>query len=258
MDLKLACARCGAEFIVNTANLRSVGLSFLPKRCPSCCDEIQGRPEEAQIVTRAMLMEWDGVRIAVPNALFNSFTADASLGDRPGLRAIISGKMGRGVSWSGRMDIYDFRHDASLPGRARLMRAQHRKGSLIEEGSPERYRDTYEYLAIDPTDAVETSTLVLARVDFKTTLKGLGRQIHATLDASSAIWSYRMESACRTGRFGSHMALAIVDETHPVVGRLSGDEDMDLVWNGRLVGERDTLLAEPVETLADVWPDWYR
>lgn len=238
MNIKLECARCGNGFQINTVHLKSIGLHQIPDKCPTCCDRSKHHPAARVVVRREMIEEWDRVRIAIPTDFFTAFHS-RDYGDRPCRRASLRGNMGQGVSWDGRIDLYDFRYHPEHLGRVRLMEVEHEAGEeRIERRKSESgeileekiaYSPVYRYLSIDPLDGPvydehsARAAMVFARVEYKTTLKGFGRQYYAGIDADRAIWSMRMSSQARSGRFGTEMVLAIVDDEHPIVSKVTGD-----------------------------------
>ena len=240
MDIRLECARCGSPFILNTLHMGALGIHQIPKKCPACCDRAQKRPEEKRVIQRTLLEDWEGVEIHIPARFFREFTAQN--GDRPCRRAILKGSIGEGAAWNGRIDIYDFRPDGLGLGTVRLMHVEHQAGDEREEkhgtmgkkvSVRQKYSPTYEYLAIDPDAGsfFTSAALVLASVGYKTTLKGRGRQYYANLDTSLALWAYEMHSSARSGRFGTHIAIAIVDDDHPVYASQTGDVKSETIWN---------------------------
>lgn len=291
MRIKLECPECSNEFVISTEQWKVLGLNQLPKRCPQCADVAQRRRPWDTVVERELLDEWRAVKIAIPSEWFERLPAQRR-NDRPFVRATVKGDRGQGVSWTGRIDIYDFRsggpgsigdvrlmHVTKKAGKPTLIGCAERRERLADEleadaretmaetGSPEpdsnvsarvaelrteahdmRSRVTsemegqiaregalfhrdYQYLVIEDSEFEEpTSALVFARADYKTTLKGFGRQYHATLDVGEALWSVRLSSSCRSGRYGSEMAVAIVGEA-PVVARTTGDVEDVRAWS---------------------------
>ena len=105
--------------------------------------------------------------------------------------------------------------------------------SLSHPGQPTKrfvrvYPPSYQYLVIEPSiEAEPEMELVSVSVDYKTTLKGLGRQWEASLDCSSAFWSKEMSCSVRSGRAGTYGALAVVSASRPVHARQWGDLESD-------------------------------
>jgi len=232
MNIKLECIRCGGNFQINTVHLKAVGLNQLPNACPSCKDKAQGRPPQKVVVRREMIQEWDRVEIALPMDWFQEFQAQE--GDRPCSRAIVKGSIGSGVSWNGRIDLYDFRYNREGLGRVRLMEVEHESGEIHNE---KFHQKAYKYLSIDPIDGgtydlhAPEYALIFASVYYKSTLKGLGRQYAAGLNTEDAIWEYRLSSQCRSGRYGNEMAVAIVTELNSIIGTITGDLKKKTIWN---------------------------
>ena len=234
LTVKLSCQACGTEFDFSPRTFSVLGLAELPKQCPRCLDEKQNRPAEAVAVGRRCIEDWEAVRVCIPADLFQSFKAPGA--SRECFRAVIKGEtLGRGVSWQGRIDIYCLAPTLPEVAHVRLMEVHHATGHKRVErhGKPlmaktevgVEYPATYTYLVIEPAEpgSEPTAALVFPSVCYKTTLKGLGRQYHASLDTSRGIWATRLSSSARSGRFGCYGAIAIVDDQHPVVTKQTGD-----------------------------------
>lgn len=294
MKIRIECSNCGQEFPITSEQWVALGLRDLPRRCPACTDARQHRRPWNTVVEREQLGAWDGVLIALPEAWFETFTQRGEAHhDRPCRRCVIKGNRGQGVSWTGRIDVYDFRTSGGV-GKVRLMRVEKGAGKpkplaradrmealadsleadardpsiddeaafvevppdvasrvaeirlearglrasvdaeteaqIAREGA--LYHEEYEYLVIEDSELPEpTRALVFARVDYKTTMKGLGRQYDCSLDCAHAEHAIRLTSSCRSGRFGSQMAVALVSDDSPVVGRITGDVEEVRVWD---------------------------
>jgi hypothetical protein len=200
--------------------------------CPTCADTVQGRPAEAVVVDRRCLQVFPAVAVCLSEKLFAPFQARSK--DRPCLRAVIKGDtLKNGVSWDGRLDVYAIATELPKVARVRVMEVTHAKGhSRIERhGEPLMrkeevrvdYSPSYQYLVLEPTDQAPTAALIFPSVCYKTTLKGFGRQYHAKMDASQALWAQELSCCARSGRFGTYGAIAIVDDQHPVVTEQTGD-----------------------------------
>jgi hypothetical protein len=201
----------------------------------------QKKNPENIIIKRECLQRWDAVNIEIANEYFEKFLSSSQ--DRECQRAIIKGNIGRGASYDGRIDIYDFRGEKKGLGTVRLMRAVHEKGQEREEKHGEvmqpknkvvvQYSREYSYIGIDPDWSNDEPhyALILAKVDYKTTLKGLGRQIFAKMQADNAIWHIGMSSSARSGRFGTYSCIAIVNDDHPVFTEQTGDVKTSTIYN---------------------------
>ena len=239
----LRCQSCGADFPFAPQTFSVLGLRELPKRCPRCCDERQRRPLETTAISRRCLAEFRRVALYLPDDIpFRAFTA--SKGDRPCLRAVVKGSSlpgWGGASWSGRLDIYCPAETVPSIARVRVMEVLHAAGHrrVEKHGAPMgpktevevEYPSTYTYLALEPDESEPLAALVAPWVDYKTTLKGFGRQWHATLDASRALWACRLSRQARSSRFGTLGAIAVVDDDHPVVTRQTGDVKSLAIFN---------------------------
>jgi hypothetical protein len=231
---QVKCNKCDSEFSFDVAEYLNLGIKNIPKKCPKCLDISQGRPETARVEKREQLQVWSPVRIELPAEKFGKFQSKET--DRATLRAVFKGSDGQGISWDGRMDVYCPAEKLPEIAEVRLMRVTHSKGHVREERHGEvmgektlrtvEYSPEYEYLVILPVDDEEVKAemkLVYVSASYKTTLKGFGRQYYASLDTESAIWAHKMSSSARSGRFGSRMALALVDKDHPVISEITGD-----------------------------------
>jgi len=238
--LNLRCSICNEIFPINPKTYCALGLDGLPKRCPRCQDKKQNRPVE--VLSRKAVEEWHGVLVAEMPVKFVPFIADENKGDVPSHRAIIKGSIGDGVSWNGRMDVWSIGH-TDPTGKVcdiRLMEVIRNRKIQVPQRGPdgkilylgeERLMEekliegeVQQYLVLEPADNKPSGLqFVFLRANRKTTLKGLGRQFHASLNLETALWSYRLESYCRSGRYGSLMALAIVSDEHPAYEKVWGD-----------------------------------
>ena len=239
--ITLTCRECGNDFEYDPQTFAALGFSELPKRCPTCLDKRQERPAEATVKPkgRRLIAEFPAVQVLLPAADFASWSAGGHR-DKPCLRATFKGDdLDPGHKWDGRLDVYALAETLPSVARVRVMEVEHeaghvraeKRGSSVYGLAPHpvqhvevEYPSTYQYMVLEPTDAEPAAALVLASVDFKTTLKGYGRQWHAALDASGALWAVEISSSARrTGRFGVYGAIAVVDDDHPVIGREWGD-----------------------------------
>jgi len=124
--------------------------------------------------------------------------------------------------------------------RVRVMEVTHAAGHKRVErhGQPMMTKDveveyspTYTYLGVEPALTEPTAALILTSVDYKTTLKGFGRQWRASLDANKALWRCELSRRARSGRFGILGAVAIVDDEHPVIVVQTGDVKTETRFN---------------------------
>jgi hypothetical protein len=226
--LNMQCTECGGIFPMNQKTYIELGLTQFPKRCPTCLDKRQGRPTVA--LERKQLQEWKGVEVKrFPFALL---PFQSSIHDLPIKRCNIKGDAGQGVSWNGRLDVYSYLPDDNIIGKIidiRLMEiTRNRKVSEKNEHGEEVKRliegEKQQYLVFEPSEEQPSGMkLVWLRADYKTTLKGFGRQYNAKVDTENSIWAYQVSSACRSGRFGTYMAIAIVAPGNPAREIVWGD-----------------------------------
>ncbi len=234
ITVKLSCQKCGGNFDWSPKTYDVLGFRELPKQCPKCIDERQGRPLEAVALSRRCLLVWEAVKNCLPTELFEPYQAPGA--SRACLRAVVKGEMlNCGVSWQGRIDIYCLASTLPQIARMRLMNVTHAAGHKRIERHGEvmgkkevlevSYPADYTYLVLEPAEpeASPTAALVFPKVSWKWTFKGFGRQYYASLETDCAIWAVRLSSSARSGRFGCYAAIAIVDDNHPVVARQTGD-----------------------------------
>jgi hypothetical protein len=81
-------------------------------------------------------------------------------------------------------------------------------------------------LPVPPTDVVvdDLPTLCWVRMDYKTTLKGLGRQIYGAIEGDP-FWKMVVSGAVRSGRAGGEGWLCIIEANDRVKVRNWGDLD---------------------------------
>ncbi len=272
----MVCHECGEQFPFNATNFGALGYTNVPKKCPTCIDQNQYQDDINIVVSggRKMLEEFIGVEIKLPHDFFKPFKARK--GDRGGLRATIRGRdlLGgwNGKSWDGRLDVYIPRCEL-VPkiGRVRIMQVEHKSGHtrIEKHGEPMRpkeevkveYSPTYTYIVIEPmpVDTEPTMALVLASVDFKTTLKGFGRQWGCEFDISQTLWSCHLSNRARSGRFGQQGCIAIVDDEHPVTARQIGGVTSERRWNfSNSSGRRDEWLTFAECQAKTAWQSAYK
>lgn len=240
--IKIICSICGNEFVADPKTMGALGLRHVPKKCPACCDKQQGRALEAMAVSRYCLQEFPAVAIHLPEKLFAPFQARQS--DRSVLRAVIKGNSlpgWGGVSWDGRLDVFCLAETVPSVARVRVMEVTHAAGQhrVEKHGTPMgpknevevEYDPTHTYLALEPSEENPSAALILVSVDYKTTLKGFGRQWHARLDAVGALWATELSRSARSGRFGVYGAVAVVDDDHPVVVEQTGAIKRRLIYH---------------------------
>ena len=232
--VNVLCQICGKSFVFDVKTYAALGLRAMPKSCPTCLDEKQGRPNTAKVLERIALAEFSAVANHLPADIFQPFQSHNR--DKAILRATLKGSgMGHswcGKSWTGRLDIYCLADSVPEVVRVRIMEVNHESGQTRRQKfgnmtSGVHYDDVtysgrYRYMVIEPTDAEPTAALVAASVNHKVTLKGFGLQWGCTLDTSKALWSCQMSNSARSGRFGNQGCIAIVDDDHPVIGHITG------------------------------------
>lgn len=260
MVVRITCAHCGADFSADTRTYDALRIDHLPRRCPTCYDREQGRAEHHVVTERRCLGEWDAVRVAIHRGAFRAHNPDPTR--QPNLRAIYHAP-GHGAAHSGgRLDIYAIgmgTDPSQIPEvcRLRWMEATHAAPppALEQKHGPAReWSPTWQYLVLERQDVATpaTAALVVVSAESKTTLKGFGRQYHATLRAEGAFQVLRRWErwAKETGWFSTASVMALVDDDHPIY--VSG------VGSGEAPWVRRYDLAAPqgreVEDLLEVAP----
>ena len=244
--ITLTCRSCGNDFQCDPVTFKAIGLPDLPKDCPACNDKKQDRPATAIVKGRNCLAEFPAVCVFLPAEKFAPFRAQSK--DKPCLRATFKGSdlYGGGDKWDGRLDVYVLADAVPSVARLRVMQVEHEEGhrrierrkdvananpyaSLSHPGQPKidvevEYPATYQYLVLEPVEAEPVAALVMPQVQKKTTMKGLGRQWYASLDASRALWHQLLSRESRgTGRFWTQGVIAVVDDEHYVETKQWGD-----------------------------------
>lgn len=238
--LKLVCQRCGKEFPVSPDHFMRLGFKHLPKRCPTCNDEIQRRP--SVVAERKILNVYDGVEVvSLPPAPWRE--TEGYKKDIPAFRLTVKGSR-YGASWSGRIDLFA----PTLPQAGdvvsvremevkHLIKVRREQRDTLEHGKvtvekelpvtaddpdAEEVIRVRRYLVLEPFDGPAICRLVWAEADTKTTLKGFGRQYWAEIKGAP-IASWLVSGGVRSGRAHTTGALAIVDQDHPLYVITEGD-----------------------------------
>jgi len=230
------CRRCGNAF--EAVFHRGTFAAY----CPTCKDDIDHR--SSIVIDRQLIGgPWLCVVESLPGD-WEEFRGRPD--DEPSWRIVVKGSK-FGVVWSGRIDIYaqhDFRSGqvvevAEIEVRHKVKRVVTKRSTSpfvqlrggpavinhVEHLPPrapvgEEVIETRRYLRMDvPSELPENTSglprLVWLMASWKTTLKGLGRQYCYRL-SGAPIASWVVKGQCRSGRFGTEAALAIVDDEHPL------------------------------------------
>lgn len=196
------CVSCGKLF--QSFWIRGAQL----KRCPTCQDIKQGRPTIN--IERGIDFE-QVVKIESLPGQWEVYQADRK--DFPCWRIVRKGS-DFGVSWDGRIDIYCQDVVSPKVGDVVLFEAcvsVHRRTDM-----PDRPIEIRNYFRLSAAGMQQpTARLIWLTADWKTTIKGLGRQYRNEL-VGAPIWEQRISGQVRTGRLGCVGALAIVDDEHPL------------------------------------------
>ncbi len=236
--VQLQCIRCGKNFMFNPSEFTLAGFDDIPKKCPACCDIQQHRPE--LVISRKCEQFFPVVRIKSLPGEWVEFNPEGN--SIPCFRQDVKGSR-FGAAWNGRIVIFTLRPvtendvvSLSVMKVCKQVRevttshatmkhgtvaTTHRVPMSCEEGDVKEVTDTY--LRLDPSqvNGEEVPSLVWATAHTKTTLKGLGRQFHASIDTDTAIWSMSISGGARNYRFHTEGVLAIVSEQHPLLKKFS-------------------------------------
>lgn len=230
------CSQCGEQFPFNPTEYRELCYFKLPKHCPKCLDERQHRPDVT--LSRKELFGVSCKIASLPPAEWQQVQWEEK--DSPAWHLVIKGER-FGVSWRGRIDLWSVSSEPPKVGNVvRLSemevlkriavrkwssgtRSMERQVPLAlaqkenSDSSVEMREEKRIYVRIDPTDELpQGRKLVWIEAHTKTTLKGLGRQYHASL-SGSPIWCQKVLGGYRSGRAHSVGWLAVVDPENPVI-----------------------------------------
>lgn len=249
LTINLHCTRCEKQFQVALDVYRTLEFSTLPKRCPTCCDEIQGRPDV--VLDRTTISEY----ICRVDQSFARFF-DRAIEFKPiptdsGSRRLTLKGSDYGAQWSGRVDLYSHlwpvsagdvvtvTHNA-VKRRVWYVKTERRTvfdtrtwtttrrvpqsySPIAGESEVGQREEVNEYLLLsrnlDSTAAMlqrdALPTLCFLEAYSKETLKGLGRQFRRRIEGEPlAAWS--VSGGCRSGRYGTHAMIAVVDPLDPL------------------------------------------
>lgn len=197
------CISCGKLF--QSFWLRGTQL----KRCPTCQDIKQNRP--SVIVERGIDFE-QIVKIESLPAGWELFQSGKK--DFPCWKISKKGEE-FGASWNGRIDIFSQDQTPPKVGDIALFEScvsVHRRTDLPDH--PIEIRNYFRLSAAGMQQP--TANLIWLTANWKTTIKGFGRQYQNEL-VGAPIWEQRISGQVRTGRLGCVGSLAIVDEDHPLL-----------------------------------------
>lgn len=255
LTVGLTCSQCGSTFQVSLASYDAMGITSLPRRCPTCADVRQHRP---QVVLARQELWADDIKVGRSAAELLRGLAEFRPrdSDKPCWRLVVKGDR-YGASWSGRIDVYSHVEPVRL-GAGEVVHLAHmevrhrvwvqpwtrptmehgtasgyrrvpppgaetetapvatRSGETL--GEPEEREETSQYVALLPSSSGSdpAGTLVWATARTKTTIKGLGRQYYAALEGSP-LWSLRVSGGVRSGRESTDAILAVVEEGNPLI-----------------------------------------
>jgi len=252
--ISIHCSRCGEKFPVNINEYRLLGFHALPKSCPRCKDEEQGRPDVT--LQRRELFSVTCRIASLPPVEWVQVRAVA--GDKPAWKGVVKGKM-FGAAWVGRIDLYSVAPQPPRVGEVvnlvemqvlkrvakkwqHRVRSDFKLGHAVEYSVSRRvpladaenegaqvFEERWEYIRLDPADEADPQgrQLVWAKAHTKTTLKGFGRQYWATIEGNP-IWQRTVTGGYRSGRASTTGCLAVVDGDHPllIVHKEGGAEEI--------------------------------
>lgn len=203
-----------------------------PHHCATCTDERQNRP--SVVIERMVVRTFPAMTIeSLPTSGWEM--REGNPGDVHDYRIKVLGRH-FGSVWSGRIDLrapepYKVGDVVTL----REMKATHRVRKVLRsrqrmDGSMMHWDETIPLQSEEGTESIETRWyLVLEKTDTtpeygtrlswstaysKTTLKGLGAQfVSKHVGEPIAVWT--CHGGCRSGRFETVGALAVIDNDHP-------------------------------------------
>jgi hypothetical protein len=232
-DAKIGiCRDCGKKFLYYHDGSPQ-------KRCPTCTDKQQARPSIVQ--KREEIRCFENIRIVSLPAKWVHVPPKASH-DNSFFKIVIKGS-DFGASWNGRIDIFapepfgpgesvDI-HEIVVEHKIKIVdRIRHtlKYGPVeIENEHPitsdegEETIRTRHYLRLERAYDVPNAKLVWATAYSKTTLKGYGRQFHASVEDDATIASWKLSGGVRSGRASTTGVLAVVNEDHPLLIKKTGD-----------------------------------
>jgi len=224
---------CGAEFVFSPATYTKLGLSAIPKKCPTCCDVARHADHIQQ--SKKLVSEFAGVRFEPDLAEFinqhmvDFRTVDADIASRKFI--MLGSNLGHGVVNTGRINlyfngiekldpekIYDLRHmevvkEKILPPPTEEEIEKHKKedGEVKEPDT----RLSYRYVVVEEADeGTHERYVFLRRSSYsKTTLSGRVTDRHRSdrIDSSLCVYENVLSSAVRSGRIHGSMQFAILE-----------------------------------------------
>lgn len=232
----------------------------LPKRCPSCIDKKQLRP--SIVVERLCTVEFDGITIeSLPSQEWEKVESGVET-DYPCFKISVKGSR-YGRSWSGRIDIFaDKQYKPGDSVKIRVMESRHLVKKLryqsahiqrspfdppthtVEKTIPITSKEESTDANTISEEVEERQYLYLSEVGeeaggrkliwrtshSKTTLKGFGRQYHASLNPEATLWSKSCSGGVRSGRASTEGVLAIVEEGHPLIYTFQEGTDKEVEY----------------------------
>ena len=110
MDLRFKCALCSSEFVVSTETYVRLGLTSLPKTCPTCKDVgkalASATPVVGTVVDRRCLSFWPCLMVG--HEIYDRLEAAPTRRGTVG-RGVFCGRDFSEAVWHGRLDIWDHR-----------------------------------------------------------------------------------------------------------------------------------------------------
>lgn len=200
----LNCKSCGKVFQSYWVR----GAKML--RCPTCQDIKQNRP--SIVIDRGI----EFGQVCVVKSLPGVWEPYQASKDDLACWKICKKGSDWGVSWSGRIDIYSHDRIPAKVGDVVLFEkcvSVHRREDMTDR--PLEIREYYRLSTLPNNNQSSLSELVWITANWKTTIKGFGRQYKYDL-IGSPLWEHRISGQVRSGRLGNVGCLALVDEKHPL------------------------------------------
>ncbi len=237
------CAVCSKSFIWHEHFARIVGHPDHPQMCcPTCTDRLtkMANPQQPVVKERELLHLFPLARVQIDMRFAEICDPQGKANDGrvPARRLSIRDK--HGVSYEGRLDIYDYRPDAERHAgslaRVRIMQARHEGVRKVEvkSGTPlgpksetmlifDDAHNAYVYLVLEPPARDDWGmepavTLCAPTYHQKSALKG-GKSASGGVIEDRSYWSKMLTSCSRSGAHGGATIVAIVDDDHPLIIR---------------------------------------
>ena len=234
LTVTLKCSVCSKDFNFAPTSYDIMGLRAMPKRCPACNDERQGRPsicvERICVYSEIVKVGVSAVELLQKMWLMEKEDQHFESTDFQCWSLAVKGGW-FGASWQGRIQLFSYIDPQLIvPGSHLHLREMVSKKKAWVKKEDENIRLAWgdvegkesvvedSYIVIEPLAGADPKLLLVwAEAHTKTTIKGFGRQYHSHLSGGPTVWEKRVHGECRSGRYGADAALAIVDPSATLV-----------------------------------------